>query len=456
MTLIKRTFTLLLLLTGLGCFAQTSVDKVLAVVGDNIILQSEVEAQYQQMLQQSQGLNEVDSNDRCHIFENLVLEKLFLAQAQIDSVTVNPDEVESELDRRIKYFISIFGSKDKLEDYYGKTILELKDDFRDDIEKQLISDKMKGKVFNGLKVTPAEVKDFFGRIPKDSVPYFNSELELGELVMFPKVSQDQKDRALKKAQELRAEILGGRDFSLVATINSKDPGSYLNGGDLGWIERGELVPQFEAVAFRLKEGELSEPVETPFGYHLIMVDEKRGDKIKVRHILIKPDILNSDLVAVKDLMDSIVHQLRVDSMSWREAVKQYSQDEQSKSIGGLMTNTKTGTTYFEKADIDGTLIFTIDRMQVGDYSDPLPYSTGDKSTGMPQQGYRIIWLKTETKPHKASLEEDYPKIQAAAKSEKQQKVLDEWVIQHKGKSFVRIDPEMLNSCESVKKLLGTP
>ncbi len=459
MTSLKNILTLLLVVTALGAFAQkrVPVDKVLAIVGDNIILQSEVEAQYQQLLQQSQGLEQhVDSNDRCRVFENLVLEKLFLSQAQIDSIAVNPDEVEAELDRRIKYFISIFGSKEKLEDYYGKTVMELKDDFRDDIEKQLVSDKMKAKVFSNLKVSPAEVKQFFDRIPKDSIPYFNSELELGQIVMFPKVSETQKERAKNKIQEIRGEILAGKDFSLAATIYSKDPGSYLEGGSLGWIERGELVPEFEAVAFRLKEGELSDVVETQFGFHLIMVDEKRGDKIKVRHILIKPDILNSDLVAVKDRMDSIVHQLRVDSLSWREAVKQYSEDEQSKSVGGLMTNTKTGTTYFEKADIDGTLIFTIDRMKVGEFSDALPYTTGDKATGMPQQGYRIIWLKTETKPHKASLEEDYPKIQTAAKAEKQQKTLDEWVLQHKGKNFIRIDDSMKNTCPSVNRLMGNP
>lgn len=422
------------------------IDRVLAVVGDNVVLQSEIEAQYQQMLQ---GGDTVGPDVKCKLFENLLLERLFVSQAQIDSIVASPDEVEAELDRRIKYFISVFGSAEKLEEYYGKSVLELKDDFREDIDKQLVADKVKAKVFSALKVSPADVQDFFNRIPADSIPYFNSELELGEIVMYPQVSDSEKKRTRRKIEEIRSDIINGSDFSVKAIQYSEDPGSYLDGGSLGTISRGELVPEFEAVAYKLKEGELSEVVETPFGYHLIIVDEKRGDKLKVRHILIKPKTLPSDLAIIKVSMDSILHELRVDSLSWKDAVKQYSQEEQSKSIGGMLTNPKNGTTYFEKADIDGTLIFTIDRMKVGEYSDVLPMSSVER-TGEPKQGYRIVWLKTETKPHKASLEQDYPKIQAAAKAEKQQVILDNWVNLHLDRNFVRIEKDM-QGCEDIKR-----
>ena len=433
-------------------FAQgTLVDKVLAVVGDNIILESDVEAQYQQLAAQAQS-TPLPADERCILFDNLLLDKLFLSQAQIDSVTASPEEVDAELDRRIKYFISVFGSKEKLEEYYGKNIIELKDDFKDDIEKQLVSDKMKGKAFANLKVSPAEVEAFFKKIPADSVPFFNSELELGEIVMFPKVSAQEKDFAKKKIEAIRKEIVEGADFSVKAIQYSEDPGSYLEGGSLGVVDRGELVPEFEAVAYKLKEGVLSDIVETPFGYHLIMVDEKRGDKLKVRHILIKPKITRTDLNAVSDRMDSIAHQLKVDSMSWKPAVSRFSDDEQSKNIGGLMTNQKTGTPFFEKADIDGTLIFTIDRMKVGEFSDVLPFSSVDK-TGETKQGFRIIWLKSESKPHRASLDQDYSKIQAAAKSEKQQKLLEQWVKLHRSKNYVRIDDSM-KGCPQMAKWLS--
>ena len=427
----------------------TQIDKVLAVVGDNIILHSEVEAQYQQMAAQNQGV--ADPAMRCVIFDNLLLERLFLAQAMLDSVTTSPEEVDAELDRRIKYFISVFGSKEKLEEYYGKSIIELKDDFKGDIEKQLLSDKMKGKAFAGLKVSPAEVKDFYNKIPKDSIPYFNSELELGQLIMLPKVSEQEKEFARKKIEGIRNDIIKGADFSVKAIQYSEDPGSYLDGGNLGMIDRGELVPEFEAVAYKLKEGEMSDVVETPFGYHLIIVDEKRGDKLKARHILIKPKVTRADLAVVRDRMDSIQHQLAVDSITWREAVKQYSDDEPSKSIGGMMSNTKNGTTFFEKADIDGTLIFSIDRMKVGEYSEVLPHTVQDK-TGEQKQGFRIIWLKSESKPHPASLEEDYSKIQAAAKSQKQQTALENWLKLHRSKNFVRIDDSM-KDCPQMTKWL---
>lgn len=437
---------MLLFTTGLNA-QNTVVDKVVAIVGDNVVLLSEIEAQYQQM--QTQNPDEkIDPSEKCSIFNNLLMEKLFLSQAQLDSVTASPEEVESELDRRIKYFISIFGSKEKLEEYYGKTILELKDDFRDDIEKQLVADKMRGKVFAGLKVSPAEVKSFFESIPKDSVPYFNSELELSQIIMFPKVNEAEKKRCRQKIEGIRKEIMEGKDFSIAAIQYSEDPGSYLDGGNLGWVNRGEMVPAFEAVIFRIKENEVSEVFESDFGFHIAVVTEKRGDKVKAAHILVKPKILSGDLAIVKSTMDSIQQQLATDSLSWREAVNQYSEDEMSKSIGGAMTNSKTGTSFFEKADIDGTLIFTIDRMKVGEISDVLPYAS-QMPTGEMKQGFRIILLKSETKPHKANLEEDYSKIQAAAKAEKQQKILNNWLRLHRGKNFVKIDPSM-QYCPEIK------
>ncbi|MCS6818429.1 MAG: peptidylprolyl isomerase, partial [Chitinophagales bacterium] len=298
-------FVLLLMYDFSKSHAQIIADKVVAVVGDNPILLSEIEQQYVQAKAQSD--EPLSENFKCEVFDRLLLEKLFLAQAKIDSITVNPDEVEAELDRRIRYFTSIFGSREKLEEYYGKTISELKDDFRSDIENQLIADKMRNKALGNLKVSPAEVKEYFNSIPKDSIPYFNSELELAQIVMFPKVNETQKEIARNKLEKIRQDILNGADFSLQAILYSEDPGSSSEGGDLGYIERGELVPEFEAVAYRLREKELSEIVETPFGYHLIMVDEKRGERLRVRHILIKPKLTQADYLACKNTMDSIKH-----------------------------------------------------------------------------------------------------------------------------------------------------
>jgi peptidyl-prolyl cis-trans isomerase SurA len=447
----KRIFPFLVLFLGilLSVSAQkTTADKVVAVVGDNIVLQSEVEVQYNQQLSQLQGVAP-EPDLRCKIFDGLLLDKMFLTQANLDSLVSTPDEVDAELERRVRYFISLFGSKEKLEEYYGKSINELKDEFTDDIKNQLLSDKMKAKVFSGLKVTPQEVKEFYNKIPKDSVPYFNSELELAQIIMLPKVSDEQKEIAMKKIKKIQKEIKEGGDFSLQAILYSEDPGSASDGGNLGIIDRGELVPDFEAAAYKLNEKQMSDIVETPFGYHLIMLDEKRGNKLKLRHILIKPKTNGADMARIHEKMDTLQSQLVKGDVSLREAVKEFSDDEASKSMGGTMLNPKTGTPYFEKSEVDGTLIFTLDRMKVGEYSEVLPYTTMDK-TGEQKQGYRIIYLKSESKPHKASLEEDYSKIQSAAKQKKQQDELAKWIALNKDHVYIRIDDEYKN-CKLLQK-----
>ncbi len=308
-----------------------------------------------------------------------MLEKLFVAQGALDSVTAPEEEVTAELDRRVKYFISVFTSREKLEAYYGKPISELKEEFKEDIESQLISDKVRGKVMTGLKVSPQEVKEYFAKIPKDSIPFFNEELEIGQIAMYPKVNAAQKNLAKEKLEKIKKDIENGADFSLQAILYSEDPGSASDGGNLGYIERGELVPDFEAAAYRLKEGDLSDIVETPFGFHLIKLDEKRGDKLKVRHILIRAKLTNADVIEVQERMDSIHHQLLVDSLDFRTAVDKFSQDEASKSIGGMMVNPKTGGATFEKSEIDGSLIFTLDKMKVGDFSDVLTMNSMERS-----------------------------------------------------------------------------
>jgi peptidyl-prolyl cis-trans isomerase SurA len=443
----NRLLTLLFILLVFSLSAQQIADKVVAVVGDQVILYSDIENQYNSLNAQSQ--TPVPAEKKCELFDNLLLEKLFVSQAQIDSVVCTPEEVEAELDRKIRYFVALMGSKEKLEEYYGKSVSQMKDDFRSDIENQLVAEKMRNKILTGLKVSPQEVKDYFNAIPADSVPYFNSEVEIGQIVMFPKVTEEEKETARKKIEKIRREIEGGLDFSLQAILYSEDPGSASEGGALGLIERGELVPEFEAVAFKQKEGELSLPVESPFGFHLIITDEKRGNKIKCRHILIKPKTSAMDLARVKNTMDSILVELRAGRITFREAVNNFSDDEQSKNIGGLMTNPKTGTPYFEKSEIEGGLIFTIDKMPVGSYSDVLSYTNRERSGDM-TTGYRIIWLKSETAPHKADLSTDYARIQLEAKTAKTRRELENWVAIYKSKNFIRID-ESMYYCPSIQK-----
>lgn len=443
-------FLILLVFSGeMRAQPKPIADRIVAQVGENIILLSDVEMAF---LQEQAKATEraLPADAKCVILENLLLEKLFIAQGALDSVVVPEEEVTAELERRVKYFISVFGSREKLEEYYGKPIGELKDEFKDDIEHQLISDKVRSKVFAGLKVSPQEVKEYFSKIPKDSIPFFNAEVELGQIVMYPKVNDAQKKISREKLERIKKDIDNGADFSLQAILYSEDPGSSSEGGNLGIIERGELVPDFEAAAYRLSEGQISDVVETPFGFHIIKLDEKRGDKLKLRHILIRPKLTNADVIEVENRMDSIQHLLAVDSLEFRVAVDKFSEDEQSKGIGGMMMNPKTGGMTFEKSEIDGSLIFTIDQMKEGQYSDVLAMNSMER-TGEKKTGYRIIYLKSQTTAHRASLEQDYAKIQNAAKAQKQRQLLEKWIDLHKGNAYIKIDGDMVKNCKALEK-----
>lgn len=419
------------------------LDKVIGVVGDNIILLSDIEVQIQQAKAQGELVSE---RSRCLVFDQLILEKFFLAQAQIDSIYVSEDDVEAELDKRVRYFISTtFGSREKLEEYYGKSIADLKDDFRKDIRNQMLAEKMQGKIFGNIKTTPSDVKLFFDAIPKDSLPYFNAELEISQIVIKPKASQEARDYAFSKASQLRKEILAGGDFEIKARLNSDDPGSKSQGGDLGYINRGEMVQEFEAAAFKLKEGDISDVVETQFGFHILQCMERKGERIRVRHILVAPPITSLDERAAIATLDSIANLINTGVYTFEQAVKEFSEDEQSKSNNGALINQSTGTSYFEMSEIDGSLLFSMSDLKKGQLSKVSPFEGMDG-----KKAFRIIMIKSESEPHVANLKQDYSKIQGACKQAKQQEALVKWIREKKGQVYVRIDDSML-SCDSIDK-----
>ncbi len=444
----KLIYIFLVLGTSLSVFAQQkTVDKVIGVVGDNIILLSDVEAQLQQAKAQGEIVND---RLRCTIFDQLLLDKFFLAQAQLDSVYVSEDEVEAELDKRIRYFITTsFGSQQKLEEYYGKSTEDLKDDFRKDIRNQMLAEKMQSKIYGSIKTTPSDVKLFFDAIPKDSLPYFNAEIELSQIVIKPKASDEAREYALYKANQIRKEIMSGGDFSIKATLNSDDPGSKKDGGDLGFISRGEMVQEFEAGAFKLKEGEISEVIETQFGYHIIQCLERKGERIHVRHILISPPITSIDEQIAVATLDSVANLIKSGVMTFEQAVKEFSEDDQSKSNNGSIINQQNGTSYFEMNEIDGSLLFSMSDLKKGQVSQVSPYEAADGN-----KAFRIIMIKSESEPHVANLKEDYSKIQGACKQAKQQEALVKWIQEKRGDAYIMIDDEF-QSCDNAAKWLNT-
>lgn len=428
---INKTAIALLLMVLIGSKTQSQViDGVVAVVDDKIILKSDLDIQLGQIKEQNYTITEDLS---CEVLNQLIVDKIFVVQAGIDSIEVTNDEVDSELNRRIEYFISMFGSSEKLEEYYGKSLFDLKEEFRDDIYQQLLSDKMRGQAFADLDVTPEEVMEFYNSIPIDSLPYFNAEVEVGQIVVYAEPTILQKRTAKEKAEKIRQDIIDGSSFGFQALLYSDDPGSASNDGELGYVKRGQFVPEFEAIAFRLEKDEISEVVETEFGYHIIQMIDRKGDRINTRHILITPDIDNENLLNAQEKTNEIHDELITKKITYQEAVSKYSKDEQSKQNGGLMTNPNSGTTFFEMSQLDGNVALALDEMEVGDISEVMAYTALDGKTG-----YRILFLQSESPAHLASIDTDYSKIKAVAKQAKQNMEMEKWLAKKAENIYIKV------------------
>jgi peptidyl-prolyl cis-trans isomerase SurA len=409
--------------------AQVQVlDEIAGMVGDKIILASEIELQYLQA--QAQGMN--TDNLKCQIVDQMMLEKLFSHQAEIDSIVVEEGDVELEIDSRLNYFINMFGGDvEKMEEYYGKSMTQIKDGFRKEVRDQMMARRMQQQVIGDVKVTPSEVKRYFEMIPKDSLPYLDAELELSEIIIKPKLSPAAKLKTKQELLDLKQRITGGESFEKLAKAFSQDPGSGANGGDLGWVGRGQFVPAFETVAYKLKPGELSEPVESEYGYHLIELLEKRGDKIHARHILLKPATSYTDMQAAKQRADSIRNLVLIDSLTFKKAIEKFNDDEESKKRGGLVMNIQKGTTVFSMKELDPTVYFVVDTLQQGETAAPIEYTEADGS-----KTYHIYHLISRTKPHIANLKDDYSKIQNIVESRKKQESLLKWLDTRLPKTYV--------------------
>lgn len=410
-----------------------NVDKVVAKVDNYIILKSEVELTYLQAL--SNGERD-RGNLKCEILENLLVNKMMLAKADIDSVVVENKVVDDQLERRMQYFISQFGSREKLEEAYKKSADQLKSELRKQVKEQLIIQKMQENITKDVKMTPSEVKKFFNAIPKDSLPYFSTEVEVAQIVRLPQVSKEQKTEAREKLNAIRDRILKGEDFATLAKQYSEDPGSSKAGGELGFWGRGAMVPEYEAAALKLKPGELSTVIESPFGFHLIQLIERRGTEYNSRHILIKPSSSTLDVEEAKQYLDSIKTLVINDSISFEKAARDLSEDQATKSSGGFFIDPNTNSSRIAVENLDPVVFFVIDTMEVGQISKPLPFRTEDGKDAV-----RILYLKSKMPPHQANLKDDYQKIYNAALVDKKNQKVNSWFEKTRSEVFVNVDPE---------------
>jgi peptidyl-prolyl cis-trans isomerase SurA len=422
-------------LSGLVSAQDTIVlDKIIAKIGGEVIFHSDVEEQMAMMRERKATPGDAE---RCLILESLMAQAMLVHYAKIDSVEVTDDQIESEIDQRMNQILSMMNNDRKMfQEIYGQTVSEMREQVKDDMQRKLLADKMRAEIMNNVEVTPAEVVTFFNQIPRDSLPYFNAEVELAEIVIYPEVNPVERAKALDKITKIKEQLEAGADFAELAKKYSDD-GSAKEGGNLGWTTRGSFVPEFEGAAFQLEKNQISEVVESEYGFHIIQLLERRVNSINTRHILIRPRITEEDLAKTRNKLDSIKHLIEIDSMTFAEAVHKFGDKRvQSFSNNGRMINPNTSNTFFETGDVDSEIFFSIDTLSVGEITPPIEYRTqiGDYI-------YKIVQLQGRSAPHLANLRQDYSRIQDAARDSKRNVAFSDWLSKKLNNTYITIDPE---------------
>ena len=415
------------------------INKVVAQVGDNIILLSDLEVQKLQVT--SEG-SEMNFPKECEILERLLIEELLLNQALLDSLVVTDQSVEAEMENRLRIIESKMGSRQKLEEFYGKSTIEIKNEFKEQIKNKMLSQEMEQKLVRDLTVTPKEVSTFYTSIPKDSIPYINMKLGFQQIVNYPSITKADKKRAFDALVEIRKEIVSGKIFETMARIHSMDPGSAAMGGKIQ-ASRGMMVPQFESTVFSLKVGEISEIVETVYGYHIIKLISRKGDDYVCLHILIMPEFSPEAINLSAMKMDSCYSMLKENKITWDEAVIRFSNDELTRQNRGVITNPITGEPTWDMEDlneVDQQIYVLTDAMEKGDISRSSLYVDIYER----KQGVRIVRLMERYQPHVANLKDDYSLIKRAAENDKKQKVITNWVDNKINNAYIRIDDDFKN------------
>jgi len=424
--------TLLILSTQLRGQEQV-LDEIVAVVGSEIVLKSDVQLQKNQL--KAQGFKGEITD--CQVLEELLFEKLLLNQAKVDSLEVTDDMVNVELNKRLNVFIRQIGSEEALEEYYGKSIGEIREEFFDVLKDQIMVQRMESEINKDLNVTPEDVQEFFNAIPKDSLPFVNASVEMAQIVVYPDPSVEQREQVRNRLRQFKDEVESGQeDFETLAALYSDDPGSAAKGGNLGMKPRGTWVPEFDAVAFNLKEGAISSPFETDYGFHIMQMIERRGEMYNANHILLVPKITPAQLTDAQVELDSIRNLVVRDSISFALAASRYSDDEKSKNQNGMMVNQASSGTVFEMDELDPTVFLAIDTLEIGEITQPFYFQGQGR-----ERGYRIIKLVNRTEPHRSDLQNDYQMMQNMASERLRARGVDEWVRQKIDQTFIKLVEE---------------
>ncbi len=422
------------------------LDKIITVVGrGRIVLKSEFEKTIEEIRRSDPNFTD---NTKCMVLQQMIMQNIMLEQAERDSVAVGEEEVEAQIDNKIRYFINVYGSKEKLEQSVGKTIYQIKDEFKEKVRDQMIAEKMQNQLLENTKITPAEVSEFYKKIPQDSLPFYPASVEVGQIVINPPISPEVDEYAHKTLEDVRKDIIDGKiSFEYAAGRYSEDPGSRDNGGRYDNIGRnGPMVPEFNAAAFKLQNGEISPIFKSKFGYHIVQMITRKGDQADVRHILIKPAITSADIKVAIAQLDSIRKLLVDKKLTFEEGVGKFSVDEMAKRTGGMIMDPQNGSTNLDISKLDPAMVLMIDSLQVGDFSVPHVFYND-----MREQSCRIVFLRNRTSPHKANLKEDYSRIMEVALGQKKQMKLMNWVKSKLSTFYIKIDEDYL-ACPGLREL----
>lgn len=423
-------------------------DKIIATVGDKIILRSDIENSIHDM--QRQNIS-VPPNASCLLLQQALALKALVIQAERDSLPVSDEDVDAEIDNKIRYYIQQYGSKEILEQVAGKTVFQLKEEFKPVVKDQKLAAAERDKIVGGVRITPKEVEAYYSKIPKDSLHFYESQLEVGQIVIYPKPSRDLENYAIDQLKEYKKEVEdGGKKFEVLASLFSDDPGSKDKGG-MYEINRNETQfdPVFLAKAFSLKDGQISNVFKTKFGYHIIQMVSRRGDDATIRHILKVPQVSSVEINAAKEKLDSIRTLLVDGKLQFGEAVSKFSEDDASKFTGGLITGPDGQSTLLSIDQLDKDLVLRLKDLKVGEYSSPEEYV--DPSSG--KKAVRIVEIKSETQPHRENLKDDYDKVAQRALEEKKNQALDDWFTQKMSGFYINVSKDYA-SCPEVKDWTG--
>lgn len=424
------------MLSGYLSAQNNVVDKIVAIVGEEIILKSDIENEF--LSEQSQGIISSSSDYRTDILEKQLIQKLLVAQAKIDSIVVTEDEVEAEVNSRIQYFTNVLGSKERVESYFNKTLIDIKNDLRAPTREKLIAESMQQHIVDKIRSTPSEIKAYYKKLAKDSLPDIPDKYEIQQIVLKPTVSDAEKERLRDRLRSFRDQILNGeKTFNTLAVLYSED-GASSRGGELGYMSKTEMVPEFAEAAFNLKPGKISKIVETEFGFHIIQLIDRQGEKINVRHIILQPKVADEAREEALHRLDTIRTYIMENKMTFEEAAHYFSTDKKTRNNGGLVA-AADGDSRIEKAAIGGETARQVNRMKVGQVSEPFNERTEHG------EELKIIKIKAFYPQHKANLEDDWMIFEMMLKRDKQMEKLEKWIREKQADTYIHLDDDYKNS-----------